>query len=115
MLMRALLSSCLLLFFGYTDGDRGPCSSALDDVDACAERPDCFPHWDGIMLTCRKAQEVDCRMRKEADGKKLMLFASTGLVNNPLKRALRELVVRLPDEAWGEVGAAVKWVARQQE
>ena len=39
-------------------------------------------------------------MTSEKDGKKLMLFASLGLVNNALKRAFRELIMRLPDLAW---------------
>lgn len=77
-------------------------------MDLCANRTSCFPHWNGHTLVCRDAAPVDCAMRPAADGKKLLMFASLGLINNALKRGFRELVLRLPEEAWMTGGAAIK-------
>ena len=87
------------------------CAGILD-MGLCSGRPDCFPHWDGYMLTCRVAEAVNCSMHPTRDDHKLLLFASLGLVNNALKRGFRELVLRLPDVSWSiadpELGAAIK-------
>lgn len=84
--------------------------------EACAHMPHCFPHWDGYRLICRAAQQVNCSILKtEHDA--LALFASIGLVNNAIKRAFRELVVRLPDAAWPteDMGRVKKSSSRAQD
>ena len=93
------------------------CSGTLD-MGLCSSRPDCFPHWDGYLLQCRAAEAVNCSMSKR-DEKKLLMFASLGLVNNALKRGFRELVLRLPDVSWSvtnpELGAAIKGHSQDQD
>ena len=88
-------------------------------MDACAARADCFPHWDGYRLICREAEPVNCSLDATKDEKKLMLFASQGLVNNALKRGLRDLVMRLPNRSWStedeEIGAMIKQTAQSRD
>mmetsp|Transcript_5124 Transcript_5124/g.14268 ORF Transcript_5124/g.14268 Transcript_5124/m.14268 type:complete len:415 (-) Transcript_5124:73-1317(-) len=66
---------------------------------------------------------VDCKIA--APGKRLVMLTSSGLgtygpddtvvPNHNLTAAFRELVLRLPDEAWGAAGAGKKQLARTKD